>query len=318
VILSEGGDSCHTQEECSEYLKAEQRLYGPKFGDVLENFYVAEDGQVYEGLGFNVAPFWHVRGLGKDVITVRLIGSFQGDKPTPRAMGGLKLIISTGVWMGKISTDYQMYSLREFYEDRDYFGDSIFRYAKEWNRWAVNLGGTSLRDRRRLGLLPMVSRKDWDQEMTVKSVDEGGAPISNVVIAEHRGLERCYTHDECKGRMREASKRGAVTSNFYVGDDGLCYAGVGWRFNSSELPHSHFNDPFVTISFIGCSEEDVPTAPAVSAFKSLLRIGVEMEHLSPEHKLHYRVPEYGGTQSQDLYLPIESIEKWVHVVRARL
>jgi N-acetylmuramoyl-L-alanine amidase len=74
---------CKTQSECARIVRSYQNYHidTQKWGDIGYNFLVGEDGNVYEGRGWNAVGA-HARGYNWNSIGICVIGDFTGVSAT--------------------------------------------------------------------------------------------------------------------------------------------------------------------------------------------------------------------------------------------
>ncbi|XP_043278330.1 peptidoglycan-recognition protein SC2-like [Venturia canescens] len=107
-------ESCTSKVQCIEAMKATQNYLMDHRGmsDVSYNFYVGEDGNVYEGRGWDVAGD-HVLQEKHESIGICLIGSFRSREPNEAAVNAVHDLIADGVALGKITRTYRLLSYYE-------------------------------------------------------------------------------------------------------------------------------------------------------------------------------------------------------------
>ncbi|XP_043281651.1 peptidoglycan-recognition protein SC2-like [Venturia canescens] len=135
-------NKCTSRSECIEAMRVVQNFDMDLHDriDVSYNFYVGEDGNVYEGRGWDVAgshtDFYSDRSIG-----ICFIGDFRKHKPEPAAIKALEDLISYGVTLGKIDPHYHLYA-------RNQVSDQSKPDSSELTELAKSLpGGTSYFDK---------------------------------------------------------------------------------------------------------------------------------------------------------------------------
>ncbi|XP_069701762.1 peptidoglycan recognition protein-like isoform X2 [Periplaneta americana] len=83
--------------------------------DIVYNFVVGGDGNVYEGRGWDVANE-HAGFLQQCSIEVSVIGNFSTDVPNDETMESLQALVQLGVTLGKIDVDFRIVALNQTME----------------------------------------------------------------------------------------------------------------------------------------------------------------------------------------------------------
>ena len=108
TIIHHGASShCETKEACMRIVRSFQDLHldDRKWDDIGYNFIVGEDGNVYEGRGWNKVGA-HSPQFNRDSIGICLIGNFMNQKPKKIALDAIKSIIECSVELGFVKQDY--------------------------------------------------------------------------------------------------------------------------------------------------------------------------------------------------------------------
>ncbi|XP_046395984.1 uncharacterized protein LOC124163254 [Ischnura elegans] len=298
IMINEGGERCFTHEECMSRVKAEQEKQLNVYGDLVDNFYIGEDGYVYEGRGFNRKPLWDTeledakdRFFKEDAMTVRLFGNFQSDLPSEKAIGALKLLVNAGLWLHRINDNYHIYSFRGIYHDSRFLGDKLFEVAKKWIPWATQLDDRIAKSiESGDGFIGMVKRATWGAKDATKEMQKMSHPVDFVIIEEHGEQERCVDSEKCTEIMKEIQNSemagyGDLKDNFYVSDNGNVYEGRGWGVEPHFQP-KYFNKSLITVNFLGDHKEDGASLTAVAAFENLIKVGVKLGKVSANYHLY--------------------------------
>jgi N-acetylmuramoyl-L-alanine amidase len=97
--------------------------------DIGYNFLVGEDGNAYEGRGWdNVGA--HVKGFNTDSLGIAVIGNFNGRKPAHRALTAVKNLIACGVTKGKLAENYKLHG---------YTGQKLHDLISTWPQYSAKL-----------------------------------------------------------------------------------------------------------------------------------------------------------------------------------
>ncbi|XP_046374928.2 peptidoglycan-recognition protein SC2-like isoform X2 [Haliotis rufescens] len=99
--------TCSGQSSCSAIVRSYQNYHMDTNGwtDIGFNFLIGEDGNVYEGRGWDREPAY-TRGYDSDSLGFCMIGNFTTHVPNSAALNTLKDLIACGVNMGKIRCSY--------------------------------------------------------------------------------------------------------------------------------------------------------------------------------------------------------------------
>ncbi|XP_074837346.1 peptidoglycan recognition protein 1-like [Carettochelys insculpta] len=107
VILHTAGSPCKTQAECTQQLVNIQHYHmnGKGWCNIAYNFLIGEDGNVYEGRGWNTEGA-HTYGYNDISLGIAFIGDFTGRSPDAAAWRALKQLLHFAVREGYLSSDY--------------------------------------------------------------------------------------------------------------------------------------------------------------------------------------------------------------------
>ncbi|XP_046396212.1 uncharacterized protein LOC124163380 isoform X2 [Ischnura elegans] len=274
IMISDGGERCQHRLQCSNWMKNEQMKYLEDYGDLLDNFYVADDGQVFEGRGWDKVPHWDFPKLSKGLLSIRIIGSHESRLPSEKAINSLKQLVQTGVWLGKVSKDYQLFSLRHVY-GRNSTGETLHREIEEWtSHWEP---GKPIRH-----ISPIMETSRWSAQFSTD------VPKAYHYVIVYDGGARCFSRVECTAILEKVHQKSTLDldlrDNFYIGEDGIIYEGMGW--NKLAAWRSVFvGMAFVTVKFMGTFLEEEPKWLGSAAFNTLLETGVTTGRLSPDYRV---------------------------------
>uniref|UniRef100_A0A8C8SPZ3 Peptidoglycan-recognition protein n=1 Tax=Pelusios castaneus TaxID=367368 RepID=A0A8C8SPZ3_9SAUR len=107
IILHTAGSSCTTHSECREQIMNIQHYHMNDKGwcNIAYNFLIGEDGQVYEGRGWNTEGA-HTFGYNDISLGIAFIGDFTGRSPNAAAWTALKHLLSSAFTDGYLSSHY--------------------------------------------------------------------------------------------------------------------------------------------------------------------------------------------------------------------
>ncbi|XP_015605015.1 uncharacterized protein LOC107272405 [Cephus cinctus] len=138
VVVHHGGipHYCYDQETCSSIVRAYQDLHMDVNGwiDVGYQFLIAEDGNVYEGRGWDFVGA-HAPGYNTQSIGICIIGDFTKFLPNTLALDALKSLIRYGVFIGKIQDDYKLIGHRQAVNYTVCPGEMFYEYVSSMPHW---------------------------------------------------------------------------------------------------------------------------------------------------------------------------------------
>jgi N-acetylmuramoyl-L-alanine amidase len=108
------GASCTTQASCMSTVKGIQdwHMDGNNWADIGYNFLVGEDGNAYEGRGWDVqgahAGTWNPQSHG-----ICVMGDFTSSRPNAAALAAVDNLISCGIQQGKLTNNYLIHGHRD-------------------------------------------------------------------------------------------------------------------------------------------------------------------------------------------------------------
>ncbi|XP_078592912.1 peptidoglycan-recognition protein SC2-like isoform X1 [Branchiostoma floridae x Branchiostoma japonicum] len=135
VIHHSTGGTCSDQTACSAKVRGFQNYHMDSngWGDIGYNFLVGNDGNVYEGRGWDQVGA-HAYGQNSVSIGICFIGEFTNQKPNSAAITAAKSLISCGISLGKISSSYSLYGHRDV-GSTACPGNKLYDDIKNWGRY---------------------------------------------------------------------------------------------------------------------------------------------------------------------------------------
>ncbi|KAI8482616.1 N-acetylmuramoyl-L-alanine amidase [Branchiostoma belcheri] len=135
VIHHSTGGTCSDQASCSAKVRGFQNYHMDSngWGDIGYNFLVGNDGNVYEGRGWDQVGA-HAYGQNHVSIGICFIGEFTNQKPNSAAIRAAKNLISCGISLGKISSTYSLYGHRDV-GSTACPGNQLYDDIKTWGRY---------------------------------------------------------------------------------------------------------------------------------------------------------------------------------------
>ncbi|XP_046394705.1 uncharacterized protein LOC124162273 isoform X2 [Ischnura elegans] len=313
VVVSNGGSPCHNRSECIALMKEEQKSKLSRYGDLLENFYIGNDGSVYEGRGWNFSSHWRLGNLEK-LVSVRFLGDYQNELPPEQAKYALKALVNTGIGNGKLDEEFFLLSLRLIYNDSGLLGDALASYMENWTPWKNKYNAMSSFELLHNNIAPIIYQNQWSRESKYDLYQNMTFPIKYAIVTD--GGVSCFTYSQCSKIMNiEKSHHrkiyGDLLHSFYIGSDGFAYEGRGWE-STPHLRLMILNDSCITVKFLGKYSDSIPNEIAMRGFKALINHGIHSGFISPEYQLYsyrhiYDEPSYLGDA---LSHHLQSEERW--------
>ncbi|XP_069075231.1 peptidoglycan recognition protein 1-like [Pleurodeles waltl] len=135
VIHHTAGAACNTRAKCVAQVKAVQNLHinKNKWCDIGYSFLVGEDGNVYEGRGWNKVGS-HAPGMNTKSIGISVMGNFMSRNPSQAALKAVQELIKCGVTKGYIRKDYIVKGHRNL-NATTCPGNSFYNLITKWPRF---------------------------------------------------------------------------------------------------------------------------------------------------------------------------------------
>ncbi|XP_029159569.1 uncharacterized protein LOC114931584 [Nylanderia fulva] len=140
VVVHHGGirKYCQDQESCSAIVRSYQNFHMDDRGwwDIGYNFLIGEDGNAYEGRGWNYVGA-HAPGYNTQSIGICILGDFSDFLPNVAALKTLNALIACGISLGKISDKYHVLGHRQA-RNTECPGETFYEYVTTLPRWTAN------------------------------------------------------------------------------------------------------------------------------------------------------------------------------------
>lgn len=143
VFIHHGATSpCSTQQECSTRVRSYQTFHmsappaGRGWWDIGYSFMVGEDGNVYEGRGWDQVGA-HTYGYNSVGLGISFIGDFRDRLPNPNAIHAAQALIKCGVENGKIIGNYILKGHRDV-GNTECPGQTLYDYIQTWPHYNRN------------------------------------------------------------------------------------------------------------------------------------------------------------------------------------
>jgi N-acetylmuramoyl-L-alanine amidase len=136
------GTVCTTQAACSAVVRGIQNYHMDSRGwaDIGYNFLVGEDGNVYEGRGWDRkgahSPLYNSQAYG-----VSIMGNFMHRNPNAAALKATQQLITCGISLGKLRATYSLHGHRDG-TCTDCPGNTLYNTIQSWPRYGGKLPGS--------------------------------------------------------------------------------------------------------------------------------------------------------------------------------
>lgn len=136
IIAHTATQNCSNQAECTKRLKTMQNYHmnDRHFDDIIYNFLIGGDGNIYEGRGWNFQGA-HTLGFNRGSICIAFIGTFVTLEPPEKQLEAAKWILEEGVRLDKLSTDFKVYGARQLVPTESP-GSVLYEIIKKWKNWS--------------------------------------------------------------------------------------------------------------------------------------------------------------------------------------
>ncbi|XP_064611539.1 peptidoglycan-recognition protein SD-like isoform X2 [Liolophura sinensis] len=124
--------SCYNQQSCAAEVRSFQNYHmdSKHWGDVAYSFIVGEDGDVYEGRGWNQIGA-HTYGHNHDALGFCVIGTFTGHLPNDAALSAVRRLIDCAVQNGKVIKNYSLKGHRDV-SSTECPGQKLYDLIRTW------------------------------------------------------------------------------------------------------------------------------------------------------------------------------------------
>jgi len=135
------GSACTTESTCASIVRGIQNYHMDSNGwsDIGYNFLVGEDGNAYEGRGWDRVGA-HSPNYNSVALGVSVIGSYTSRNPNAAALTATQQLISCGISMNKLSASYSLHGHRDG-TCTSCPGDTLYATIKTWPRYGGQLAG---------------------------------------------------------------------------------------------------------------------------------------------------------------------------------
>ncbi|OCT66138.1 peptidoglycan recognition protein 1 [Xenopus laevis] len=132
IIHHTAGASCTTESACKAQARSIQNFHMKTNGwcDIGYNFLIGEDGQIYEGRGWQTVGA-HAKNYNSNSIGISFMGTFTNRVPNSVAQQAAKNLINCAVAKNVINTDYTLKGHRDV-SSTECPGTSFYNLIKNW------------------------------------------------------------------------------------------------------------------------------------------------------------------------------------------
>ncbi|XP_071979870.1 peptidoglycan recognition protein 1-like [Engystomops pustulosus] len=135
IIHHTATPSCSSRAACTSQARSIQDHHTRtnKWCDIGYNFLIGNDGSIFEGRGWSKVGA-HAKGSNSKSIGISFIGNFQNSLPSAAAISAAKSLISCGVKLKKIRSDYKLKGHSDVFST-ECPGRSLYNNIKTWPRF---------------------------------------------------------------------------------------------------------------------------------------------------------------------------------------
>ncbi|KAJ9584110.1 hypothetical protein L9F63_021546, partial [Diploptera punctata] len=322
IVVHHGGTQtfCYTEDDCAKIVRSYQNYHMDTNGwnDIGYNFVIGEDGNVYEGRGWNAvgahAPTYNDKSVG-----ICIIGDFTDRVPNDAALNALKSLMQCAVDLGYVIDTYYMIGHRQSSaSSTECPGNKLYQEITTWPHWDAIANMFIYVNTESNDCPNIIDKSKWGGRQPTRTVKEIGNNLPYVVI-HHGGTKTyCYNQQECS-RIVRAYQNNHIDKNrwpdigytFLIGEDGNIYEGRGWNTQGAHAPQ--YNSRSIGICLIGDFTARVPNRKAMDAVNALIQCAVDTGHISKDYKLiGHRQTTYSSTScpGNSLFAAVQKLPHW--------
>ena len=129
--------ACISEADCIYVARVIQQhdMKDLDYDDVSYNFFVATNGKIYEGRGWEFAG-QHTPDYDHKSIGIALIGDFNHDEPTNQQIEATLKLLDAGLIHNKLAKDYKLVGAKQVMKT-DSPGDKLYEVIRNWKHWAM-------------------------------------------------------------------------------------------------------------------------------------------------------------------------------------
>ncbi|KAG8238825.1 hypothetical protein J437_LFUL018580 [Ladona fulva] len=198
----------------------------------LCNFWISDDGKLFEGIGWNQTNDYLNGGLGPRSFIIGFIKKDIDTSPSAAAIKIFKELVRTAICSNVLTPHYSLIPMH-FIHNWDYLSSESFE-RKEMSKWVGyrdNVDFLFTSDGHEKGTQPIVSTLEWTDETPSLTISP---PIEHLFV-ENFGT-RCFCN--CGNYLKQMGDvlkfPNTTTYNFFLAEDGRAYEAMGWEKTDGE------------------------------------------------------------------------------------
>ncbi|XP_049886218.1 peptidoglycan-recognition protein LF-like isoform X2 [Pectinophora gossypiella] len=305
VIQHSVTHECHTFIQCAAaMLEIQKTFITNEHQDTPYNFFIGNDGRVYEGRG------WGLQGSHSDqfdpcAVSIGFIGDYREEIKGYTAVSDKQLdttlkLLQYGVDVGHLHPDYVVFGAKD-YKSSASPGSNLYNAIQKWDHYDHKHQYSNLiceqiqflknKDELQNGTLEWyVTRNMWGAEPFGGFDSALEYEPLRLVFIQNTGIDGCWDFDACSLTLRtlQASYNHEgenLPYNFIIGKDGRVYESRGWHTDGGRSgPYGLCS---ISIGFFGeysNSEYDAHVKTAqINKLGLILEDGVRQGHVDPTY-----------------------------------
>ncbi|XP_037821203.1 peptidoglycan-recognition protein SD [Lucilia sericata] len=136
IIAHTAGNDCSTKDSCSRQVRIIQHYHMSKYhiDDIAYNYLIGNDGNVYEGRGWNYQGAL-VKGYNVGSFGIVFMGNFIKELPSEKALTAAKALLEKLVNLQKLKENYKLFGHSQLMPTISP-GDALLAEIKKWPKWS--------------------------------------------------------------------------------------------------------------------------------------------------------------------------------------
>ncbi|XP_070550429.1 peptidoglycan recognition protein 4-like [Ptychodera flava] len=255
VIHHTAGGECTTIETCKKKVKDVQLLHKYdkdfKWWDIGYNFLVGEDGNIYEGRGWDYVGS-HATPQNGVSYGISVLGNFNERTPNNKALQAIRDLIELGIHKKYIPKDYILRGHKDI-KNKDCPGHKFYEEIVQWPNYSNHRK-----------FCDAITFNAKSQQVLTSLNPPVNTEVSTVIFMESGNQELSGT-----GTTGET-----IDISFTIDRRGTVYENLGWNVNLAGINAYVFN-------FIGNFVSSKPSDKSLRAAQDLIECGQEKGHIIP-------------------------------------
>ncbi|XP_054734022.1 peptidoglycan-recognition protein SD-like [Anastrepha obliqua] len=139
VILHTAGIDCADVDICSQQVRNIQHFHMQSFNfdDIAYNFLIGNDGNVYEGRGWDYIGA-AIKNYNVGGLSLAFMGTFVKTTPSAQALDAAQSLLEMGVRTSKLIGDYKLFGHRQL-SPTESPGAALYEIIKQWPHWSRSI-----------------------------------------------------------------------------------------------------------------------------------------------------------------------------------